>query len=170
MGLIAIEDVRFFAHHGVYEEERLVGNEFVVDVYVGVKMDSNTSMDEISETLNYETIFHCCKKIMRQPKDLLETLCIDIVKQLKQQFSQLESLKVRVRKFNPMPGERVGSSLVEIEEDYTAKCSSCGKKFSCYKSGSCWCFDESISESGRIAMKEKFKGCLCPDCIQQFRK
>jgi len=168
MGKIAIENLKFFAHHGVYKEEQLTGNEFVVDVYVDVVLDSRTNMDQLNQTLNYETIFHCCKKVMRTPQALLESVCIDIVKALMSQFKELKGLKVRVRKMNPMPGERVGSSFVEIEEKFTAKCGSCGKSLSCYNSENCWCFGTELSANARTAMNEKFKGCLCSECLQQF--
>ncbi len=168
MGLIAIENVRFFAHHGVYEEEKICGNEFEVNVYVEVDLDSSTRMEDLSQTLNYETIFLCCKKVMGQPQDLLETVCIDLVKSLKAHFPALRSIKVNIRKFNPMPGERVGSSFIEIEENFKSKCSACGNSFSCYKDNTCWCFDQELSEETRKVLKDKYKGCLCPECLKQF--
>ncbi len=168
MGKIALENLKFFAFHGVYEEEKAVGNEFLVDVYIDVALDSRTKLAELNETLNYETIFHCCKKVMRIPQALLETVCIDMVKALKAQFSEMRGLRVRVRKLNPMPGERVGSSFVEIEENFLAKCGACGKSFSCYNSENCWCFGIELSAEARNALGEKFKGCLCSNCLKQY--
>jgi len=164
MGKIAIENLKFFAHHGVYQEEAMVGNEFIVDVYVDVALDSRTKMEQLNETLNYETIFHCCKKVMKSPQALLETVCIDITKALKYQFKEMLGLKVRVRKLNPMPGERVGSSFIEIEEKFGKNCGSCGGSFSCYNSENCWCFGTKLSANSRKVIKEKFKGCLCSNC------
>ena len=168
MGWIAIENVEFFAHHGVYPEEQLTGNKFLVDVYAEIKMDSLTHPEDLSQTLNYETIFHCCKKVMRVPHQLLETVCIDIVQALKFQFPTLWSVKVRVKKMNPMPGEKVGNSFVEIEEKLSSKCPSCGQQFSCYKDKNCWCSKIEISESSQKALREKYKGCLCPTCLGQY--
>lgn len=168
MGKIAIENLKFFAHHGVYDEEKTVGNEFIVDVYVDVALDSNTKVEQLNETLNYETIFHCCKKVIQIPQPLLETVCIDIVKALKIQFLEMNGLIVRVRKLNPMPGERVGSSFIEIEENFASNCSSCGKSLKCYNSENCWCSGMELTADKRAILNEKFNGCLCMNCLKQY--
>jgi len=40
MATIALEGMRFFSKIGFYEEERIIGNQFVVDVYI----EANTKM------------------------------------------------------------------------------------------------------------------------------
>ena len=39
MGLIRIEDMEFYAFHGHYREEQIVGNHFMVDVTIETDTD-----------------------------------------------------------------------------------------------------------------------------------
>ena len=58
MATIALEGMRFFAYHGYYEEERILGNEFILDVYVNTETiltkfvdDLHADLDEVEEIL-----------------------------------------------------------------------------------------------------------------------
>ena len=58
MATIALEGMRFFAYHGYYEEERILGNDFILDVYVNAETvltkftdDLYADLDEVEETL-----------------------------------------------------------------------------------------------------------------------
>jgi len=60
MTTIALEGMHFFAYHGYYAEERIVGNQFIIDVYVDV--DTFDSQDDnIDDTVNYEVIYDITK-------------------------------------------------------------------------------------------------------------
>ena len=58
MATIALEGMRFYAYHGYYEEERILGNEFILDVYVNTETiltkfvdDLHADLDEVDEML-----------------------------------------------------------------------------------------------------------------------
>ena len=34
MSLIALEGMQFYAYHGVYDEEQIIGNNYVIDIYI----------------------------------------------------------------------------------------------------------------------------------------
>ena len=52
MGLIAIEGMKFYAFHGYYPQEQLIGTEFLVDVYVEVNTTTAAANDSLSDTIN----------------------------------------------------------------------------------------------------------------------
>ena len=54
------------------------------------------------------------------------------------------------------------SILIEPET-----CPRCGAKFTCSKSGKCWCFSVAVSDEVRAAMELKYDRCLCPDCLKE---
>ena len=56
MATIALEGVRFFARHGYYEEEQVLGNTFVLDVIVNADTELAAATDELYEELEEEEI------------------------------------------------------------------------------------------------------------------
>lgn len=113
---IALEGVKFFAHHGYYEEERLTGQEFILDVYVTVRQGFDLSKDEIQETINYEGIYKLCAEVMSQTKELLESVVYNLNEKLKEKYGeQLEKVSIRLSKHVNLGGplDRV---FVELSE------------------------------------------------------
>jgi dihydroneopterin aldolase len=109
---VALHEVKFFAYHGFYPEEQILGNHFLVNAEVEFK--SKTIADEISNTVNYETLYQILSEEMQQPRKLLESLVQEMVEKIKAGFPFLETIKVSIKKMNPpLPGE-VKYSLVEI--------------------------------------------------------
>ncbi len=53
---VSLEGVRFFAYHGYYPEEQILGTEFIVDVDTELEVFT-AGEDDISNTVNYEKIF-----------------------------------------------------------------------------------------------------------------
>lgn len=110
---VALHEVRFFAYHGFYPEEQILGNHFLVDAEVEFN-NKNIGDDEISNTVNYEKLHSILTEEMKQPRKLLETLVQEMIDQIRAEFLFLETIKVGIKKLNPpLPGE-VGYSLVEI--------------------------------------------------------
>lgn len=109
---VALHEVKFFAYHGFYPEEQILGNHFLVDVEVEFK--KGNVADEISNTVNYEKLHSILTEEMKEPRKLLETLVEETIDKIRLEFGFLETIKVGIKKFNPpLPGE-VKYSLVEI--------------------------------------------------------
>ena len=47
-------------------------------------------------------------------------------------------------------------------------CPRCGAEFTCSKSGKCWCFSVSVSETVRAFIDRKYETCLCPNCLSEL--
>jgi len=130
MAIIALEGMRFFAYHGFYEEEQIIGNDFILDVYVNadtelaayadelyadpaiLKEEDPTEGKEKPATVNYETIFLICQAEMRKPAKLLETLVERIAEHIMEYFDNAEGVIVRLKKLHPPLGGRVGCAWV----------------------------------------------------------
>ena len=114
MAIIALEGMHFFAHHGFYEEEQIVGNNFVLDVYMDTETSRAAVADDLYSTINYETVYFICKSEMKKPTKLLETIAQRISNRLNSQFETLSGVKIRVRKLAPPLGGKVDSTYVEV--------------------------------------------------------
>ncbi|HMG13941.1 MAG TPA: dihydroneopterin aldolase [Saprospiraceae bacterium] len=116
MSLLGIEGMRFHAFHGFYKEEHLTGNNFVVDVYITAALENANETDKIRDTINYETVYAICKRVMNEQYDLIEKVAGEIISHLLSLLIEGDHLKVRVRKlFPPMPGI-VDSTFIELEK------------------------------------------------------
>ena len=118
MNIVAVEGMRFYAYHGFYEEEQILGNNYLVDVYVETDFTKAKEEDDLSGTVNYEAIYNTTKRVMAINAKLLEHVGQKIAVSLKQQFEAIQKITVRVSKLNPPFGGDVARSFIEITETY----------------------------------------------------
>jgi dihydroneopterin aldolase len=102
MTIIALEGMHFYAYHGYYEEEQIIGNNFVVDVYVHlIQVKEAIEEDDLPGTVNYEIIYEICKWEMKKTSRMLETVAYNILDRIKTQFRFVNKVEVRISKKQP---------------------------------------------------------------------
>ena len=101
LGLIELEGMEFKAYHGVLEQEKVRGNEFVVDFRGELDLSAAAESDNLNDTLNYADIYEIVAYEMSIPSELLENVAGRILKAIEKQFPQLVSFSVRVSKKRP---------------------------------------------------------------------
>lgn len=168
MGLISLEGMQFYAYHGVYEEEQLTGNHYIVDIDIHTGLNAAASTDDIADTVNYETVYFICKSEMAKPKHLLETVGASIISRIKHQFDTVAAVEIKIKKLNPPLGGRVASASVQMEDSFSNQCGRCGAGFICHGDGSCWCKDIYVHPQTLASIQTQYNGCLCANCLQFF--
>lgn len=98
---IALIDARFFAYHGYYPEEQVLGNEFMVDICVTFDKDGHARADDLRHTVNYEQLYDIAKTEMQQPRKLLETVADAMLNRIKADFPFVLIVQVSITKHNP---------------------------------------------------------------------
>jgi len=111
---INLNDAEFFAHHGFYPEEQLLGSRFLVDISVGFVPETNLTEDEIAKTINYERLYIIACEEMGKTRKLIETVAQSIFDRIQQKYPYLKSIRVAVKKLNPPMKGKVGQSSVVI--------------------------------------------------------
>jgi 7,8-dihydroneopterin aldolase/epimerase/oxygenase len=115
MSLIQLENMEFFAYHGCFAEEQIIGNRFIVNLTI----ETDTSVAEISDnlhdTVNYQTLYSIVKKEMDIKSKLLEHVASRISLAVKKNFPQIIRLVVKISKMNPALGGKVENVSVQIE-------------------------------------------------------
>jgi dihydroneopterin aldolase len=72
---LTLTGLRAFAHHGVFEHERVDGQEFVIDVSVWFDSRPAAAKDDLSKTINYGVLAEQIVAEMKNvPVDLIETV------------------------------------------------------------------------------------------------
>lgn len=109
---IHLHNLEFFAFHGIHEEERKVGNHFVVSLDAGFEPVKKISF--INDTIDYTSIFEIVRQRMQLPTPLLETVAEDIIAAVYEKFPNLTEITISIFKLHPpVPGctGKVGVSL-----------------------------------------------------------
>lgn len=116
---ITINEMHFYAYHGVGEQERKVGNRFTVDLVLTADLQQAVRSDCLQDTVNYGAAYEVVKAEMAIPSALLEHVGGRILAALKERFPQLAEAEVRVSKMCPPFGGDVRSASVILAEKYT---------------------------------------------------
>jgi len=114
---IRLNDMEFFANHGVLPEERALGQRFVVSVELRADLRRAGASDELGDTVNYAAVFQIVREVVTGPAcSLIETVAERISRRILVEHPRVESVEVRVRKPSvPIAGAVLGSSEVCIE-------------------------------------------------------
>jgi len=114
---INLQDAEFFAFHGFYSEEQLIGSRFLIDISVSFKPTGNLDDDEIDNTVNYEQLYNIACDEMKNTSKLIETVGQSIADEIKQTFPFVNKIRVAIKKMDPPLKGKVGhSSVVIIKE------------------------------------------------------
>ncbi len=103
-GKVVLEGLEFHAYHGIYPHERSSGNKFEVDVSVDTCFDEAAFRDELSGTINYETVYEIVREEMAKPSKLLESVAYIIAVRILGTFESAICAEVALSKFNPPIG------------------------------------------------------------------
>lgn len=102
MDTLTLKGLSFHAKHGYYEEERKLGNDFEVDLIFRSDLRKAGHNDDLEQTIDYQKAEEIVKDIMMGDSvKLIETLCLHIGEKLFEEFEEVESLEVLVRKLHP---------------------------------------------------------------------
>jgi dihydroneopterin aldolase len=115
MGRIAIEGMQFYAYHGRYHEEQVIGNQFLVDVYVETDVTEAAASDSLESTIDYEQIYAMTKEEMKEKSYLLEHVGQRIMDRIWDRFENMDYVMVRVSKLHPAVKGNVDRVYVELE-------------------------------------------------------
>lgn len=127
MDQIVIEDLRVFAHHGVYREENEKGQNF----YVNAVLDTDTRragiMDDLDLTTNYGEVCVWIDSFLREHTyKLLETAAERTAEALLLRFPLIRRVSLEVRKPEAPIPLSFRSVSVRIVRGWRRACLSCG--------------------------------------------
>ena len=115
MGLIQIENMEFYAFHGHYREEQIVGNKFLVDLSIEADMSEAAASDNLKNTINYQFAYRLVKEEMEKKSKLLENIAKRILDAIYENFEGIQKVTVKVSKMNPpMGGGRIEKVSVTL--------------------------------------------------------
>jgi 7,8-dihydroneopterin aldolase/epimerase/oxygenase len=115
MGNILIENMEFYAFHGHFREEQIVGNKFLVDLTIDTDMTQPMASDNLKDAVNYQRVYEIVKQQMGIKSHLLEHIAGQIIDALHAEMKGIRKITVKVSKLNPPMGGKIGSVSVVVE-------------------------------------------------------
>ncbi|MFM7672696.1 MAG: dihydroneopterin aldolase [Bacteroidota bacterium] len=114
---LTLQDLRFFAHHGWYEEETRQGQQFLVNLRVTYP-EPGRAVQDLAGTIDYTTVFELLRRQMNTPRKLLEELAQSILSEIHQQFPQVSELQIHIQKVDPPVADLNGMLGIELRREY----------------------------------------------------
>ena len=116
MFTIHLHQLRFFSFHGIYEEEKILGNEY--EVNASVTFIENETVTELHQTIDYVRIYDIIKERMNIPIPLLETMAQDLAQQIYDADNRITSISIDVKKVYPPIPNFQGAVGVSYKKDF----------------------------------------------------
>lgn len=115
MGLIQIENMEFYAFHGHFREEQIVGNKFLLDLSIEADMSLPADSDNLKDAINYQLAYRLVKEEMEKKSKLLENIAKRILDTIYANFEGVRKVTVKISKMNPpMGGGRIEKVSVTL--------------------------------------------------------
>ena len=115
MTKIELTDMQFFAHHGCFAEEQIIGNKFIVNLSATYDSSVAQVSDNVEDALNYQLLYNVVAEQMKIKSHLIENVAYRILKELDKRFPQIVDAKITIDKLNPPLGGHLESSRVVMD-------------------------------------------------------
>ena len=113
MDIISVEGMEFHSYIGCFDEEKVIGTRFLVDVFFEIDATGAKESDDLHDTVNYQNVYLEIKDIMQQKINLLEHAVHLIEQRLMEAFPEIQTLTCKIRKMNPPLGGQIGNVSFE---------------------------------------------------------
>lgn len=111
---ITLNNMEFYAFHGCYREEQMVGNRFRADLTFTVDARTASQSDSIDDTISYLDVYQLVREQMMITSHILEHVASRTLDQLKKQYPQMLSATIKIAKLTPPLGGQVEGVSIEM--------------------------------------------------------
>lgn len=111
---IFLHDIHIHAFHGVFSQERTVGNDFCIQIRLGCDLTKAGLSDDLKDTVSYADVYQIIKEEMNIPSALLEHVSRRIIDHLFLSLPQVETIELSIAKRNPPMGGDLKEAGVEM--------------------------------------------------------
>ncbi len=110
--IIRLSEMVFYGYHGVYAEERKLGQRFVVSIALFTDDSLDVQVRHLEDTVDYTKVYEQVKEIMESHQfHLLENCANTIADKLLEDFPLIKKLQICIQK----PSVPIQGSLKSVE-------------------------------------------------------
>ncbi len=114
MEKITLENMSFYAYHGCFEQEQIVGTKYEITLTLTLDCSKAAKTDNLADTVNYQEVYAVVKKEMNIKSKLIENVAQRIIETVKNQFPQIVTVEIWLSKVNPPLGGQVNKVTIQI--------------------------------------------------------
>jgi dihydroneopterin aldolase len=114
MLFIHLHQLKFHAYHGIFEEEKVLGNQYEVNLSVGFDTPV-LPIRELDQTIDYTALYTLVKNRMARPTPLLETIITELVEEIRSGYPMVTKISISVKKLYPPVNSFEGAVGVSFE-------------------------------------------------------
>ena len=112
---ISLDKLLFFGYHGLYAEEKKLGNTYIIDVLIDFT-PKQSSINHFEKKFVYVKVYALINKWMAIPTPLLETLVGNMADDILKEQLRAEKVMVKITKQHLPIAEFEGTASVLIEK------------------------------------------------------
>ena len=101
MGKIIVDNLSIYAYHGCFDEERKIGSEYKLNIWVKGDFSAAEKTDNLLDTIDYVTISDIAKKEMEIPSRLIEHVADRVLSKILTQWQAIQTVGLIIKKINP---------------------------------------------------------------------
>lgn len=116
MNIIQIEGMEFYAYHGCFAEEQIIGNKFLANLTIETDFLQAAQNDDLTGTIDYVSVYEIIKEEMNIKSKLLEHVAYRIIKRIKNTFPFVFSVEIKLAKLNPPLRGKIEQVSVTIKK------------------------------------------------------
>jgi dihydroneopterin aldolase len=113
---IQLHDLEFFAHHGLYESEKINGNHFLVDVNISI--DVHEQIVSLNQTVDYVKVYQIISERMKIATPLLETLAQEMATSIYMADKIIKYIEINIKNLTPPIPDFKGTVGIQIKQLY----------------------------------------------------
>lgn len=116
MDKICIKDLEVYGFHGVNQEEKNLGQRFLISVELGLSLREAGISDDLNKTVNYAELCNSIEReFIREKYDLIEKAAEELANYILTNYQSVETVKILLKKPWAPIGKPVDYAAVEIE-------------------------------------------------------
>mgnify|MGYP006177543359 FL=1 len=116
MGKITIRDLKIYAYHGCFSEEKKIGSKYKLDVWVEGDFSEAEKSDQLSNTVDYVAISDIANEEMAISSNLIENVANRILDRVLLSFNKITCAGVTIKKKSPPMNQDVYAVEYELEK------------------------------------------------------
>lgn len=114
---IHLNNLLFFSHHGIHDEETIVGTDF--EMNVSVSFTESEKILSLSQTVNYISVYDIIKEQMKTPSRLLETVAMQMAENIYKIDNRIKIINITISKLNPPINNFTGNVGVTYTKEFS---------------------------------------------------
>lgn len=118
MDKIIIKDLKLYAYHGVNPEEKIEGQNFILDIICKTDLKKPCQSDNVEDTVSYAQIIKLVKRVFVAEKyDLIEKAAQVVADAILDTFDKIEKVEITLKKPEAPIKADFGYVAVEIKRE-----------------------------------------------------